>query len=735
MVMFNRSSLIRVSLSDGGNQLSLGSYSQEISADGRFIVFTSDGSDVVSGFGPGSHVYIRDVATGQTFTASGLGQSGGSTQGVISDDGRHVVYRSVAPDVVPDDTNGMIDIFVRDLQGGSTQRISLTGLGAQTDGDSFSPQISGQGRFVDYQSNATNLSAGDSNKNSDIFRTDLFTGSVERLSVSSSGAQGDGASISPQVSADGRFVAFSSSSTNLVAGDTNGFTDGFVRDTVLDTTTRITVSSSEAQANGESLVHAVSADGRYIAFTSTATNLVSGDTNGMTDAFLRDTVAGTTIRVNLSSSGAQATGAETSQMDVSSDGRYVVFQTQAANLVENDTNGVHDIFLRDVQAGTTTRLSIGMGGAEANQASFGAKFSADGRFVVFQSLATNLVAGDTNNQQDTFRISLFATQSADYLIGSDGKDQIEGLGGADYIVGAGGNDTLNGGAGMDTMVGGAGADTYYVDNLGDTVVEEITGGIDIVAASASYRLGAAAAVENLRTTSSSGTSALELTGNTLTQEIIGNAGANVLHDGGAGTPDTMIGLGGNDIYRVYNSGDIIVEGASQGTSDRVMAAVDYKLGAGVRVELLTTNGSTSTSTIDLTGNEFAQEITGNAGDNRLEGREGNDTLRGLGGDDTFVFNTKLGASNIDTILDFNAADDRFLLSDAIFTKLNTGALLSGYFRANTTGLAQDANDHIIYETDTGKLSYDADGLGGAAGIQFAVLTSQPTIGFADFVVA
>ncbi|MEQ1956053.1 hypothetical protein [Mesorhizobium sp. CN2-181] len=287
--------------------------------------------------------------------------------------------------------------------------------------------------------------------------------------------------------------------------------------------------------------------------------------------------------------------------------------------------------------------------------------------------------------------------------------------------------------GVDTLRGLGGNDIYRVYNAGDNVVEDANqGSVDRVMTSVSYALGAGVDVEMLTTNSSTSTTPINLTGNALHQEIIGNAGANVLSDGGVGKADTMSGLGGNDTYRVYNLGDTIVEPSSQGTADRVMAAVDYKLGAGVYVESLTTNGSAGKSAIDLTGNEIAQEIIGNAGDNRLEGREGKDTLRGLGGADTFVFNTKLGASNIDTILDFNVADDRFLLSDAIFTKLNTGVMLSGYFRANTTGLAQDSNDHVIYETDTGKLFYDADGLGGAAGIQFTKLAVGLALTNTDF---
>jgi hypothetical protein len=309
---------------------------------------------------------------------------------------------------------------------------------------------------------------------------------------------------------------------------------------------------------------------------------------------------------------------------------------------------------------------------------------------------------------------------------------------ADELIGnAAANVLSDGGKGAaDSMTGLGGNDTYRIYNSGDIIVEASTQGTaDRVMAAVDYVLGAKVCIELLTTNGSTGTSSIDLTGNTLEQTITGNAGANILNDGGKGAADTMQGLGGNDTYRIYNAGDVIIESASQGSADRVASAVDYRLGAGVGIEIMTTNGSTGTSDIDLAGNAYVQKITGNAGDNRLEGREGNDTLSGLGGDDTFVFNTKLGASNIDTVLDFNVADDRFLLSDVIFTAVNSGVLLSGYFRNNTTGLAQDSNDHIIYERDTGELYYDANGTGSGSGILFAKITVGLSLTNADFAVA
>ncbi|MFI0846809.1 M10 family metallopeptidase [Mesorhizobium sp. IMUNJ 23232] len=323
-------------------------------------------------------------------------------------------------------------------------------------------------------------------------------------------------------------------------------------------------------------------------------------------------------------------------------------------------------------------------------------------------------------------VGLTFTTVIENVAGSKFADELTGNAAANVIS--------DGGKGAaDTMMGLGGNDIYRVYNSGDVIVEASTqGAADRVMAAVDYVLGAKACIELLTTNGSTGTSSIDLTGNTLEQTIIGNAGANVLNDGGKGAADTMQGLGGNDTYRIYNAGDVIIEGAGQGNADRVASAVDYRLNAGVGIEIMTTNGSTGTSNIDLAGNAFAQQITGNAGNNRLEGREGNDTLSGLGGADTFVFNTKLGASNVDTVVDFNVTDDRFLLSDAIFAALSTGVLLSGYFRNNTTGLAQDSNDHIIYERDTGELYYDANGSGSGGGILFAKIGMGLALTNADF---
>jgi Ca2+-binding RTX toxin-like protein len=325
----------------------------------------------------------------------------------------------------------------------------------------------------------------------------------------------------------------------------------------------------------------------------------------------------------------------------------------------------------------------------------------------------------TNGSTDTRALDLAGNRLAQEIVGNAGANTIkDGGGAADHLRGLGG------------------ADSYLVYSAGTTIAETATQGTDRVLAGVSYSLGAGVYVERLSTTSAAGTSAIDLTGNALFQDIIGNAGANTLHDGGKGASDVLRGLGGNDTYRVFNTGDTIVENAAEGSADRVLAAVDYALGTGVHVETMTTNGSTGTAAIDLTGNEFAQSLTGNAGANRLDGKGDADTLRGLGGADVFVFSSALGGGNVDTILDFSVPADTIELAGAVFAGLSPAGILSASaFVANADGLAGNAAHRIIYETDTGKLFYDADGTGAAAGLHFATLTIGLALTNADFVVA
>src|SRR5947207_7980736 len=230
---------------------------------------------------------------------------------------------------------------------------------------------------------------------------------TERVSVVSGGTEGNNASLGSALSADGRFVAFDSSATDLVAADTNGVSDVFVHDRQTGTTERVSVASDGAQGNGSSglvtfaFPPALSADGRFVAFVSFATNLVASDTNGATDVFVHDRQTGTTERVSVASDGTEGNAASAGAT-LSADGRFVAFHSAATDLVAGDTNGTTDVFVHDRQTGITERVSVASDGTEGNKASSYPALSADGRFVAFDSDATNLVAGDTNGTTDVF---------------------------------------------------------------------------------------------------------------------------------------------------------------------------------------------------------------------------------------------------------------------------------------------------------------------------------------------
>ncbi len=284
-----------------------------------------------------------------------------------------------------------------------TELVSVATGGAQGNDTSTEASISADARFVAFWSDASNLVGGDTNGVEDVFVRDRQTGTTELVSVATGGTQGNARSRYPSISSDGRFVAFWSDASNLVAGDTNGSADVFVRDRQTLTTVRVSVATGGAQGNANSLnaFSSISADGRFVAFESDATNLVAGDTNGSADVFVRDRLSGTTERVSLAAGGAQG-NADSLGPSISASGRFVAFWSLATNLVAGDTNAWNDVFVRDRQSATTERVSVATGGAQGDFNSYDPSISADGRFVAFESGATNLVAGDTNGSFDVF---------------------------------------------------------------------------------------------------------------------------------------------------------------------------------------------------------------------------------------------------------------------------------------------------------------------------------------------
>ena len=396
----------RVSVDSTGNQGNGDSAWAAISGDGRYVAFGSWASNLVLGDSLGTHdVFVRDRQTGVTALVSvdSVGNPGNqhSFYPAISGDERFVAFESLASNLVTDDTNGVRDVFVHDRQTATTERVSMDSAGNQANSHSYWAAISSDGRYVAFTSAASNLVPGDTNGKSDVFVHDRQTGVTERVSVDSSGNQGNDGNYDSAISGDGRYVAFTSVTSNLVPGDTNGEMDVFVHDRQTGVTERVSVDSAGNQGNSHSFDAAISGDGRYVAFASFASNLVTGDTNDHDDVFVHDWQTGVTERVSVDSSGNQDNG-RSWQSAISADGRHVAFASEATNLVTGDTNSVTDIFVHDRQTGATERASVDSAGNEGNSDSFEAAISGDGRYVAFQSEATNLVPGDTNGHEDIF---------------------------------------------------------------------------------------------------------------------------------------------------------------------------------------------------------------------------------------------------------------------------------------------------------------------------------------------
>ena len=335
--------------------------------------------------------------------SAGVEGNGFSTAPSISasSNGRYVAFQSQASNLVPGDGNGLPDVFVHDRQTGLTTRVSVDSAGAEGNSSSFAPSISANGRYVAFHSIASNLVPGDVGGALDVFVHDWQTGQTTRVSVDSAGVEGNGQSALADISASGRYVSFASFASNLVAGDGNGFADIFVHDRNTGRTSRLSVDSSGVEGNLGSARPSISDSGRSVAFVSQATNLVPGDGNFSTDIFVHDTKSDLTTRVSVDSAGAEGNqGADFPS--ISANGRYVAFASNASNLVPGDGNGLPDIFVHDRNSGLTTRESVDSAGAEANFGSTVPSISATGRFVAFESQATNLVPGDDNFQTDCF---------------------------------------------------------------------------------------------------------------------------------------------------------------------------------------------------------------------------------------------------------------------------------------------------------------------------------------------
>lgn len=392
----------------------------------------------------GEEVESESAIERVSLDSSGLEGNSTSGSASVSNSGQYVVFTSFASNLVPGDTNNRDDVFLRNRETGETSRISVSSVGGEGNHNSHTPSISEDARYIAFESTATNLVAGDTNSRSDIFVHDRMSGQTSRVSVSSIGAEGNNNSLSASISGDGRFVAFTSSANNLVAGDTNGTFDIFVHDRETGQTTRVSTDSLGNQSNGASVAAAISYDGRFVTFQSLASNLVGGDTNGVTDVFVHDRQTGETQRVSIDSFGIEGNGAS-AIASISDDGRYIAYRSSGDNLVAGDTNGQPDVFLHDRQTAETKRISVSNSGVESNGDSGSSKISGDGKYIVFGSSATNLFPDDLNGNRDIF---IYSTESDEIMRLTDGNGASDGANisrnGEHIVFNSGASDIVSG---------------------------------------------------------------------------------------------------------------------------------------------------------------------------------------------------------------------------------------------------------------------------------------------------
>lgn len=443
----------------GANGVPGNGWSQDakFAREGRVIAFASNANNLVPGDTGGTDVFVRDRTASTTIRVSeradGTAAPGTHWQPDITPDARFIVWSSDATSLVQPATVGR-QIFLRDRdpdgngifdEAGhvTVELISVSGDGIPGNGASSMPAISGDGRLVVFQSDATNLASGDSNGATDIFVRDRVSQKTTLVSRAIGDASGAGLSNVPNISRDGAYVIFQSNAPDLVPGDTNATTDVFRYAIASGVTQTVSVTAEGAPLIGGSVLGSeavvgpcLSGDGRHIVFQSTASNAVSGDANGQIDILAKDMVTGRVALISMRANGEQ-TQYPCVSPTISVDGRYVVFGTQDPLVVPGDTNRRQDLFLRDRDDDDDgvldedlpikiRRVSVGSEGIQPTLASYGGRICDDGHCVLFTTTAGNLVPGDTNGFTDVFYSSLTQVCPADWdRSGSvDGDDVI-----------------------------------------------------------------------------------------------------------------------------------------------------------------------------------------------------------------------------------------------------------------------------------------------------------------------
>ncbi len=657
-------SVIRASTAADGTQANNESLFPAFSPDGTSVAIWSYASNLVAGDTNGSSdIFVKNLATGAiklvSTDAAGVQGNDGSYEPVFSPDGTKVAFYSSASNLAGHDGNGVPDIFVKTLETGAIKCISTDAAGTRWNDTSYDPKFSPDGTKVAFSSYASNVVPGDTNSTVSIFVKDLTNETVSFVSTNASGEHGNGFSADPVFSPDGTKVAFRSTASNLVPGDTNGSSDIFVKDLTNGTVSIVSTNAAGEHGNGFSDDPVFSPDGTKMAFRSEASNLVPGDTNGTADVFVKDLATGAIARISTDSAGAQANGGSGEPV-FSPDGTKVAFRSDASNLVAGDTNSRADIFVKSLATGAIERISTDAMGVQGNGYSDEPVFLPDGTKVAFRSDASNLVAGDTNGAADIFIVTLATPPTTVFHNISDntnrsqfkavyaGNDSIDGTGGADRIRGWAGRDTIWGEGGNDE-IRGDGVGLPYDPDLPDTDPAKFADSIQAGAGNDSVWGGGGNDT---------------IVGDDGNDRLYGQGGGDLI-DGGRGA-DEIIGAENNDICRGGADNDWIAGGA--GLDALYGDDGNDKIYAFVPNSEASRWGWIDDGTGDqIEGGNGNDTLIGGKGIDTLTGGAGRDSMSGGGSADIFDFNAASETGNnlttCDIITDFQQGHDKIDLKD------------------------------------------------------------------------
>jgi Tol biopolymer transport system component len=578
-----------------------------------------------------------DILKRVSVSGAGLEGDGVSRVVDVTADGRGIVFESDADNLVANDTNTTFsDLFYKDLVTGQVTWITAPRVAGSFGFGGYGGDVSPNGRYLVFETQATNLVDGDSSARKNIFVQDLMTGTVSRVTTGPNGEPANGASSNASFSADGSNIVFESSADNLGAADDNFYNDIYVKNFFTDQISLISKSTTGEKANGHSFAPQFSSNGQFIVFESEASNLVLGDENNKADIFIKNLKGDLEI---VSREGTTQAQDVCRSAVVSADGRYILFETRATDFEGNDGNGTWDVFLKDRTSGAISRISSTSGGAAGNagSTSIGAKFSADGRYVFFESDASNLVAGDNNNASDVFRKDLITNEIVRMSVALDGS---------------GGN-----GDSRDGRLSQDGRYFFFSSEASNLVANDTNNAFDIFRTDLLYQANAVAIAENRFVEVKLG---------------VGSASSATIAWGDGTSSTVTPTAGGASFSHAYAS-----TGTKAATVTLVDGTLDWKIAhildvgssTMVRNTQIADTLSGGSGRDSLTGDAFANILLGgggndrlsaSSGSDRLSGGTGQDTLTGGAGRDTFVFDdkeTSASKSKADYISDFSRRQD------------------------------------------------------------------------------